>query len=66
VALVAVVGGNDGEEEASKLRNMVSFLFESGGVPEGKRMPRRTFGVVADLLMPSWEPLRKGAGQLQD
>ena len=67
VALVAVAGGHDeGEEEASKLRSMVGFLLGIGDGPESKSVSARVFRVVLVLLVPSWDPLCKDVGVLQD
>ena len=66
VALVAVAGGNNGEEETSKLRSVVSFLLGIGGAPEGKTMPGRAFRVVINLLMPSRDPLCRPAAGLEE
>jgi hypothetical protein len=52
----------DEREEGRKLRTSLAFLTGMGH--EG--MPRDVFRVVMDLLMPSWDPLRRkdaGAGQ---
>jgi len=66
VTLVSVMRGhNDGEdeeEESRKLRTTLAFMCWVGR--EG--MPQDVFRVVVDLLMPSWDPLRRGiagAGQ---
>ena len=67
MALMPLPGGQtDGEdededegEECRKLRTALTFMCGLGR--EG--MPRDVFGVVLDLLMPSWDPLRrKNAG----
>ena len=31
-----------------------------GGGPKGEGMPRDVFRVVLDLVMPFWDPLRRG------
>jgi len=50
--------GND--EEGRKFRTMLYVLLGIGvGGPEGGGMPRDVFRVVLDLLMPTWDPLRK-------
>jgi hypothetical protein len=62
VGLVPVVGGQNEEEEDRKLRTTLAFMCGLGR----KAMPRDVFRVVVDLLMPSWDPLRRkdaGAGQ---
>ena len=61
-------GQNEGEEEKGereehrKLRTTLAFMCGLGR----ESMPRDVFRVVMDLLMPSWDPLRRkdaGAGQ---
>jgi len=65
VALAPLTDGQHGdehEEESRKLRTTLAFMC--GLEREG--MPREVFRVVMDLLMPSWDPLRRGiagAGQ---
>jgi len=49
------VNGGQGEERR-KLRTMLAFLV---GI-EGSGLPRDVFRLVMDLLMPSWDPLRRG------
>ena len=52
-------GEDQEEEETRKLRSTLAFLCGVGR----KDMPRDVFRVVMDLLMPSWDPLRrKNAG----
>jgi hypothetical protein len=50
-------------EEAKKwynFRSMIVFLLEMGGGPKGEGMPRDVFrGLLMDLLMPVWDPLRR-------
>lgn len=63
VALASVTTNeqNAGEEEGEKdckLRTNLAFMC---GV-EREAMPRDVFRVVLDLLMPSWDPLRKRRG----
>lgn len=51
------VGEHDEEEEEGRnLRTLLAFLagMEGGG------MPRDVFRLVMDLLMPKWDPLRRG------
>ena len=50
------------DEEERKFRTMVAFLLGMGGGPKGEGMPRDVFPVVLDLLMPSWDPLRRKPG----
>ena len=67
LVLVAVIGGhNEGEEEASKLCSMVGFILGIGieGMPESKSLSASVFRTVMGLVMPSWDPLRKGVGVL--
>ena len=52
---VTLNGDEDEEEERRKLR--VTMAFICGLEREG--MPRDVFRVVLDLLMPSWDPLRR-------
>ena len=65
VVLTSVTGSrNEVREEGRTLRTMVEFLLGISG-PSGQGMPRDVFRVVLDLLMPSWDPLRRrdtGAG----
>lgn len=59
VVLRPVTGSrNEVKEEGRTLRTMVEFLLGVGG-PSGQGMPRDVFRVVMDLLMPSWDPLRR-------
>jgi hypothetical protein len=44
------------QEEGRKLRTSLAFVV---GL-EGKSMLREVFQIVMDLLMPSWDPLRRG------
>lgn len=63
VVLQPMTGGQtDGEdeEEDRKFLTMLAFLLGTGGGPEGEGMPRDVFRVMLDLLMPSWDPLRRG------
>jgi len=63
VALVPLMNGQtegedegEGEEEEDrKLRTTLAFLCGVGR----ESMPRDVFRVVMDLLMPSWDPLRR-------
>jgi len=48
------------DEGGRKLRRMVAFLFGMVDGPEGEGMPRDVFRVVLGLLMPAWDPLRRG------
>lgn len=48
------VGGN------CKFRTMLVFLFGMEGGPMGEGMPRDVFIGVMDLVMPSWDPMRRG------
>jgi hypothetical protein len=68
VVLRPLTGGHE-EEEDRKLRTTLTFLLGLGGGPEGEGMPRDVFRVVLDMLMPRWDPLRRGLsgdeGQLQ-
>ena len=62
VALMPLTDGQIDGEEGRKLRTILAFTCGLGR--EG--MPRDVFRVVMDLLMPSWDPLRRknaGAGQ---
>jgi len=61
---------SDGEDdkESRKLHTLVEFLLGMAGSPKGEGMPRDVFRVVLDLVMPFWDPLRRGVvgdGQLQ-
>ena len=38
---------------------MLAFLLGIDGGPENTGMPRDVFRVVLDLVMPSWDPLRR-------
>ena len=62
VVLTSVTGSHkEVKEEGRTLRTMVEFLLGVGG-PSGQGMPRDVFRVVMDLLMPSWDPLRRRVG----
>jgi len=39
---------------------MLAFLVGMEGGPKGGGMPRDVFRVVLDMLMPTWDPLRRG------
>jgi len=52
-------------EEYNKLRMLVAFLLGMEGGPEGGGMPQDVFRVVLDLLMPSWDPLRRGVADME-
>jgi len=63
VTLFPATGGQTDEEEACKFRSMIAFLLAMEGGPKGEGMPyamRVVFRVVLDLLMPAWDPLRRG------
>ena len=50
-------------EEARKLRVPVAFLLGLGVGPEGQAvapLPGGLFVLVMSMLMPRWDPLRKG------
>jgi len=50
-------------EESCKLRATLGFVVGLEGGPEGEGMPRDVFrGVFMELLMPVWDPLRRGTG----
>jgi len=59
LALTAVTGGQnedeDEDEEGRKLRTTLAFMCGLGR--EG--MPRDVHRVVTDIVMPSWDPLRR-------
>ena len=65
VALIPVTGGHNedvdetGEEEDRKLRTLIAFLLGMEGGWKNAGMPRDVLWVVFDLLMPSWDPLRR-------
>lgn len=59
-------GHDDSVGEGRSFHIMIAFLLRMGGGPEGKDMPRGAFGVVLDLLMPRWDPLRRGLGQEEE
>lgn len=61
VTMAPLTDGQD-EEEARKFCSMLSFLLGVDSGPEGEGMPRDVFRVVLDLLMPSWDPLRRRPG----
>ena len=57
---------NDGkEDERRQFHNLMTFVLGMGGGPEGGGMPRDVFGVVLDLLMPKWDPLRRGVAGME-
>jgi hypothetical protein len=64
VTLMPVTGGQDEDddeekEEDRKLRSLIASLLGVEGGWENAGMPRDVFRVVLDLLMPSWDPLRR-------
>ena len=66
IALVPVAGGfHDENERYCKLQSMVAFLLGMKGGSKGEGMPRDVFRVAMDLLMPPWDPLRRGVAMLQ-
>ena len=65
VALVPTMGGLNGGGEFSNLRSMVGPLLGIEGMPGGEAPPRRVFGTVMDLVMPSWDTVLQDAGVLQ-
>lgn len=55
-------------EEARKLRNLVASLIGLDVGVEGRampRLPRYVFVLVMNMLMPRWDPLRKGVKGLE-
>ena len=64
VVLMPVLGGlHEDDEESRKLCTLLAFVLGVEGGWENAGMPRNMFRVVLDLLMPSWDPLRrKNAG----
>jgi predicted acylesterase/phospholipase RssA len=51
------------EEEADKLCNLMAFVLGLGVGVEGQAVPQLpgcVFVLVMDMLMPRWDPLRKG------
>jgi len=61
IELVPVAGGHngDGEEESRRFRITLIFLT---GIGRGDGMPGNVFRLVLDLLIPTWDPLRRGMG----
>jgi hypothetical protein len=64
------VGGKEWKvvEEARKLRNLVASLIGLDVGVEGRAMPwlpRCAFVLVMNMLMPRWDPLRKGVKGLE-
>jgi len=53
-------GASEEWEDHQHLRGWVGFLLGMEGGPNGQGMPRELFLMVMDLLMPSWDPLRRG------
>lgn len=55
--------GKSRTNKRRKFRSMLCFLFGMTGGPKGQGMPQDAFrDVLMDLLMPVWDPLRKGSG----
>lgn len=52
-------------EEDHTFRSTLAFLLGLGGGPGGGHMPAGVFVVVLDMLMPSWDPLRRGVPGLE-
>ena len=66
LALAAVSGANKKtKERRHKLRSMLAFFLGMKGGPTDEGMPWDVFRVVLDMLMPSWDPLRRGVATLQ-
>ena len=60
VVLMPVLGGlHEDDEESRKLCTLLAFVLGVEGGWENAGMPRNMFRVVLDLLMPSWDPLRR-------
>ena len=50
-----------GQADPKEFRNLMAFVLGMEGGPENTGMPRDVFrGVLMDLLMPTWDPLRQG------
>jgi len=64
LALAPLTGGQD-EAEDRNFHTTLTFLLGMDGGSEGEGMPRDVFRVVLDMLMPRWDPLRRGIGALQ-
>lgn len=61
VALAPATGANNkSKERRHKFRALLAFLVGMEGGAEGGGMPRDVFRVVLDMLMPTWDPLRRG------
>lgn len=60
--LEALTGGQNDEEglEYRELRTLLAFTLGMEGGPEGESMSRDVFRVVLDMLLPAWDPLRRG------
>ena len=62
VTLLSAASGNKKANAKGKLCKLVAFVLGMNGGPGNAGMPWDIFGVVLDLLMPTWDPLRrKGA-----
>jgi len=60
VAVVPVTGGGKRAEKRRQFRPMLAFLVGMRVGPEGKGMPQDVIRVVLDLVMTTWDPLRRG------
>ena len=60
IELVPVEGGHNGDEEESR-RFRITLIFFTG-IGRGDGVPGDVFRLVLDLLMPTWDPLRRGTG----
>lgn len=61
VNLTPITGANKStKERRRKLRTMLAFMCGIRGGPKGEGMPRDVFRVVLNMLMPTWDPLRRG------
>lgn len=47
------------DKQARELRSLLAFLLGMEGGLKGEGMPREVFLLVLDMLMPSWDPLRR-------
>lgn len=60
VTLHCVIEGRYVRRDCSKLSSMMALLLGMEGGIDGGGIPRDIFRIILDMLMPRWDPLRRG------